>query len=94
MCNIGEIDDDDDNDEFIPVSPSTIWGVLRGGYDINVGFILEEKKLHEEEERMRLRARRRRRRRRKKIKGRSVEYTAVDLIDDDGDDDGVDDDDD
>ena len=49
VCNIGEIDDDDDNDEFIPVSPSTIWGMLRGGYDINVGFILEEKKLAEKE---------------------------------------------
>lgn len=49
VCNLGEIDDDDDNDEFIPVSPSTIWGVLRGGYDINVGFILEEKKLAEKE---------------------------------------------
>ena len=54
----------------------------KGGY-VRVGQV------HEEEERMRLRARRRRRRRRKKIKGRSVEYTAVDLIDDD--DDGVDD---
>ena len=39
MCNLGEIDDDDDNDELISVSPSTIWGVLRGGDDINVGFI-------------------------------------------------------